>query len=81
VRRRDDDEKIWRSRVERYEEEAGPLTRWAQQKGIEFKVSGSTSDEIYPQIEAEVLRRFGENSGIGIEEKETVRLTIKPADI
>lgn len=60
IRRTDDEEKVWRSRVERYEEEVGPLEKWAEQRGIAWKVTGDTSDEIYPQIEAEVLRRFGQ---------------------
>jgi adenylate kinase len=77
IRRTDDEEKVWRSRVERYEEEVGPLEKWAEQKGIAWKVSGETSDEIYPQIEAEILRRFGHSvseegigKGIRLEEKQ-----------
>lgn len=68
IRRTDDEEKVWRSRVERYEEEVGPLEKWAEQKDIVWRVTGDTSDEIYPKIEAEVLRRFGQTgSGKGIE--------------
>jgi adenylate kinase len=91
VRRTDDDETIWRSRVERYEEEAGPLERWLEQKGLVWKVTGETSDEIYPKIEAEVLRRFGEHQereeientvmGVGLEEQELGRLAVEVATI
>lgn len=91
VRRTDDEEKVWRTRVERYEEEIGPLEKWAEQRGIVWKITGDTSDEIYPQIEAEVLRRFGENStteeetdvvmGVGFEEQELSRLAMKAAAI
>jgi adenylate kinase len=76
IRRTDDEEKVWRSRVERYEEEVGPLEKWAEQRGIAWKVTGDTSDEIYPQIEAEVLKRFGQeileedvNAGSASEER------------
>lgn len=88
VRRTDDEEKVWRARVERYEEEAKPLEKWAEQKGLIWKVTGETSDEIYPKIEAEVLRRFGEITetkvgdggiGVGWEERELSRLAIKAA--
>jgi adenylate kinase len=66
IRRTDDEEIVWRARVEHYEEEVGPLEKWAEIKGLVWKVTGETSDEIYPKIEAEVLRRFGRDDGIGI---------------
>jgi adenylate kinase len=77
VRRSDDEEAVWRGRVERYEEEVGPLERWAEDKGLTYKVAGETSDEIYPKIEAEVLRRFGQGGidGIG-KEQELTRLAV-----
>jgi adenylate kinase len=90
VRRTDDEEKVWRSRVERYEEEARPLVKWAEQKGLMWKVTGETSDEIYPKIEAEVLRRFGGNTGtkvedggigVGLEERELGRLAVEAATL
>lgn len=88
IRRTDDEEKVWRGRVERYEEEVGPLEQWAEKKGLVWKVTGETSDEIYPKIEAEVLKRFGEKEegmrdrdidglgvmGVGLEEQEMDRL-------
>jgi adenylate kinase len=87
IRRTDDEEKVWRVRVERYEEEVGPLEKWAEKKGLEWKVSGETSDEIYPKIEAEVLRRFGEHEeeevgiGVGYEERELGRLAVEAATL
>lgn len=90
VRRTDDEEKVWRTRVERYEEEVGPLEKWAEQRGIVWKVSGDTSDEIYPKIEAEVLKRFGGTGeteewdgsiGVGFEERELSRLAMKAAAV
>jgi adenylate kinase len=85
IRRTDDEEKVWRARVERYEEEVGPLEKWAEKKGVVWKVTGDTSDEIYPKIEAEVLRRFGENEDVGIgvgrEEKELGRLAVEAATL
>lgn len=89
IRRTDDEEKVWRGRVERYEEEVGPLENWLEQKGLVWKVTGETSDEIYPKIEAEVLRRFGENEDlsaegimdVGFEEQELGRLAMKAATL
>ena len=87
VRRTDDEEKVWRGRVERYEEDVGTLEEWAEKKGIVWKVTGETSDEIYPKIEAEVLRRFGEHEGeevgigVGLEEKELGRLAVEAATL
>jgi adenylate kinase len=88
IRRTDDEEKVWRKRVERYEEEVGPLEKWAEQRGIVWKVTGATSDEIYPKIETEVLRRFGRTEesgewdgsiGVGIEERELSQVAMKAA--
>jgi adenylate kinase len=84
IRRTDDEEKVWRERVERYEEEVGPLEKWAEEKGLVWKVTGETSDEIYPKIEEEVLRRFGESEGemgVGWEEKELGRLAVEAATV
>jgi len=95
IRRTDDEEKVWRGRVERYEEEVGPLEQWAEKKGLVWKVTGETSDEIYPKIEAEVLKRFGEGGegaktgdidglgvmGVGFEEQELGRLAVEAARI
>jgi adenylate kinase len=89
IRRTDDEEKVWRGRVERYEEEVGPLENWLEQKGLVWKVTGETSDEIYPKIEAEVLRRFAENEDlsaegimdVGFEEQELGRLAMKAATL
>jgi adenylate kinase len=80
IKRTDDEEVVWRGRVERYEEEVGPLEKWAEQKGLAWNVTGETSDEIYPKIEAEVLKRFGETGseeggteGKGVHEKPELR--------
>jgi len=80
IKRTDDEEVVWRGRVERYEEEVGPLEKWAEQKGLAWNVTGETSDEIYPKIEAEVLKRFGETGseeggieGKGVREKPELR--------
>jgi hypothetical protein len=92
IRRTDDEEQVWRGRVERYEEEVGPLEEWAEQKGIVWKVTGETSDEIYPKIEAEVLKRFGEHQvhsemglqeeiGVGWEERELGRVAAQVASV
>jgi adenylate kinase len=90
VRRTDDEEQVWRGRVERYEEEVGPLEKWAEQKGIVWKVTGETSDEIYPKIEAEVLKRFGHSEtkvvqngelGVGWEERELGRVAAQVASV
>jgi len=92
VRRSDDEEAVWRSRVEHYEEEVGPLEKWLEQKGLVYKVTGETSDEIYPKIEAEVLRRFGMGTqetetiaenviGVGLEEQELINFAMKAAAV
>lgn len=87
IRRTDDEERVWRSRVERYEEEVGPLEKWAEQRGIVWKVSGETSDEIYPKIEAEILRRFGHTNsednmktGVALDERELSKSAAGDAD-
>jgi adenylate kinase len=92
IRRTDDEEIVWRRRVERHEDEVRPLEKWLDAKGLVWRVTGETSDEIYPKIEAEVLRRFGDGAvavddlttaqgvmGVGWEEQELGRLAIKVA--
>jgi adenylate kinase len=87
IRRSDDDEEVWRNRVEHYEEKVGPLEKWLEKKGIIWRVTGETSDEIYPKIEAEVLKRFGEleeegqGLGVGKEERELGRLAVEAATL
>jgi adenylate kinase len=89
IRRTDDEEEVWRRRVQSYEEEVGPLEKWAEKKGLVWKVTGETSDEIYPKIEAEILKRFGEfpvivegeGIGVGGEERELGRLAVEAATL
>lgn len=83
MRRIDDEESVWRARLKRYEEEMGPLEKWFEERGLVWRVTGETSDQIYPTIEEEVLRRFGAHGESTIsgpwEEKELAGLATKSA--
>ena len=54
----------------------GSLEKWLEAKGLVWKVTGETSDEIYPKIESEVLRRFGENGTAGVDDLTTDQLEV-----
>ena len=57
-KRLDDQEDVYKQRLETYSHMTVPLTQYYTTQGILWSVSGRTSDEIWPQIEEEVIRRF-----------------------
>ncbi|KAK6531909.1 hypothetical protein TWF694_003072 [Orbilia ellipsospora] len=59
VRRVDDDPETFKIRLEKYEEKTKPLIDFYREKGVLWTVQGRTSDEIFPKLLDEVLRRFG----------------------
>ncbi|KAF3910982.1 hypothetical protein AA313_de0201416 [Arthrobotrys entomopaga] len=59
VRRVDDDPETFKIRLEKYEEKTRPLIDFYREKGVLWTVQGRTSDEIFPKLLNEVLRRFG----------------------
>ncbi|KAK9447322.1 adenylate kinase-domain-containing protein [Limtongia smithiae] len=60
TRRPDDDPEIFRTRLEEYQKLTTPLIEHYRKQGdLVWSVAGDTSDIIYPQLEKEVIRRFG----------------------
>jgi adenylate kinase len=49
---------IYAKRLKQYEETTEPLLEHYDKAGILWTVSGKSSDEITPQLDAEILRRF-----------------------
>jgi adenylate kinase len=58
TRRPDDSPEIYAKRLKQYEETTEPLLEHYDKAGILWTVSGKSSDEITPQLDAEILRRF-----------------------
>ena len=61
MQRDDDSEATWRKRLAKFEETSQNLLEFYQQKEADLvvKVKGDSSDEISPQIFAEIEKRFG----------------------
>lgn len=61
VQRDDDSEATWRKRLAKFDQTSQSLLDFYREKdpGLVVKVQGNSSDEISPQIFAEVERRFG----------------------
>lgn len=51
VKREDDNAETFKKRLDKYNEEIGPLREYYQKLGIWHSVSGETSDIIYPKVE------------------------------
>jgi len=58
TKRADDDEKIWRERLKKFEETSEPLLEHYEKKGVLWEVQGNSSDEISPKLFGEFERRF-----------------------
>ncbi len=56
--RTDDIAETFAKRLKQYEESTLPLLEHYDKAGILWTVSGNTSDEITPQLDTEILRRF-----------------------
>lgn len=61
AQREDDSEATWRRRLAKFDETSQPLLDFYREKDnkLVVKVQGNSSDEISPQIFAEVEKRFG----------------------
>jgi len=61
VQRDDDKEETWRKRLSTFEETSVPLLNFYREKNPDMvvDVKGNSSDEISPQIYAEIEKRFG----------------------
>jgi len=61
VQRDDDKEETWRKRLSTFEKTSVPLLDFYREKSTDIvvDVQGDSSDEISPQIYAEIERRFG----------------------
>ncbi|CAG8520421.1 3855_t:CDS:2 [Acaulospora colombiana] len=58
-KRSDDNAEVFKIRLQKHRELTEPLLEYYSKRNILVTFVGSTSDEIYPQIESELLRRFG----------------------
>lgn len=57
-KRADDTAKVFLKRLNKYNEEIGPLKEFYKQEGILYTISGDTSDIIYPKLENLIINRF-----------------------
>ena len=58
-KRPDDEEGVWRKRLQKFQETSEPLLEFYERKGVLWTVQGNSSNEISPQLFAEFERRFG----------------------
>ncbi|EGW30234.1 uncharacterized protein SPAPADRAFT_144535 [Spathaspora passalidarum NRRL Y-27907] len=59
TKRSDDTAEVFQRRLDQYNKEIEPIKKFYSNKGVLYKVSGDTSDIIYPKLEALVLEKFG----------------------
>lgn len=59
TKRDDDTAEVFSKRLDQYNEEINSLKKFYQSQDILYKVSGNTSDIIYPKLEALVIEKFG----------------------
>ncbi|KAI9669337.1 MAG: hypothetical protein M1831_000373 [Alyxoria varia] len=59
VRREDDSEEVWNTRLKKFEETSLPLLEHYDKLGLLWRVEGESSDEISPKLFAEFEQRFG----------------------
>ena len=59
VQREDDSEATWRKRLAKFDDTSKSLLDFYRKDGLVVRVEGNSSDEISPQIFAEVEKRFG----------------------
>ena len=59
VQREDDSEATWRKRLAKFDETSKSLLDYYRKDGLVVRVEGNSSDEISPQIFAEIEKRFG----------------------
>ncbi|KAA8893386.1 P-loop containing nucleoside triphosphate hydrolase protein [Sphaerosporella brunnea] len=59
TRRPDDCPETFAKRLKAYDESTAPLLEYYDKVGLLWTVSGKSSDEITPQLDEEIMRRFG----------------------
>ena len=59
MQREDDSEATWRKRLAKFDDTSKSLLDFYRKDGLVVRVEGNSSDEISPQIFAEVEKRFG----------------------
>lgn len=59
TQREDDSIDTWKQRLRKFDETSRALLEHYERRGCLWRVEGNTSDEISPQLFAEVERRFG----------------------
>lgn len=59
VQREDDSEATWRKRLAKFDETSKSLLDYYRKDGLVVRVEGNSSDEISPQIFAQIEDRFG----------------------
>ena len=55
----DSTQETFAKRLKTYDESTSPLLEYYDKTGLLWTVSGKSSDEITPQLDAEIFRRFG----------------------
>lgn len=58
-KREDDTAEVFQKRLDQYNKEIGPLKDFYNNKDVLYKVSGSTSDVIFPKLSNLILQNFG----------------------
>lgn len=58
-KREDDTAEVFQKRLDKYNTEITPLKEFYEKQGCLYKVSGDSSDIIYPKLEALVLEKYG----------------------
>lgn len=61
TKRDDDTADVFSKRLDQYNQELGPLKKFYESQSILYKVSGDTSDIIYPKLEALIVNQFGKD--------------------
>ncbi|KAL8706716.1 MAG: hypothetical protein Q9201_000241 [Fulgogasparrea decipioides] len=58
TKRADDDDKTWKSRLQKFDDTSQPLLEHYARKGVLWTVKGNSSDEITPKLFQELEARF-----------------------
>lgn len=58
-KREDDTAEVFQKRLDQYNKEIGPLKDFYNNKDVLYKVSGATSDVIFPKLSHLILQNFG----------------------
>lgn len=59
TKREDDTAEVFQKRLDQYNKEIGPLKDFYNNKSVLYRISGATSDVIFPKLSKLVLENFG----------------------